>query len=127
MSKTYNVRAVHWAHGWELHIDGVGVTQSHGLKDAKNMIRDYIALDLGEDAVKDATISITFDLPGGLAERARAVRHETVAAAKAQERAARHSRKVVRELKQAGLPQTDIAEMLGVSRGRVSQLVRETV
>lgn len=45
--KTYNVRATQWEHGWELDIDGVGVTQSHGLGDAEMMVRDYIALDLG--------------------------------------------------------------------------------
>lgn len=28
------VRAKRWAHGWELHIDDVGVTQSHTLRDA---------------------------------------------------------------------------------------------
>lgn len=43
---TYTVHARPWEHGWELHIDGVGVTQSHTLKDADMMVRDYIALDL---------------------------------------------------------------------------------
>ncbi|MGH3631525.1 MAG: acyl-CoA dehydrogenase family protein, partial [Sciscionella sp.] len=28
---TYHVRAKRWAHGWELHVDGVGVTQSASL------------------------------------------------------------------------------------------------
>ena len=35
--RTYSVRAKRWEHGWELHIEGVGVTQSHGLKDAEMM------------------------------------------------------------------------------------------
>jgi hypothetical protein len=43
--KTYKVRAKRWAHGWELHIDGLGVTQSHSLHDAEGMARDCIALD----------------------------------------------------------------------------------
>ena len=43
---SYTVRAKRWEHGWELHIAGVGVTQSHGLDDAEMMVRDYIALDL---------------------------------------------------------------------------------
>jgi hypothetical protein len=43
--KTYKVRAKRWARGWELHIDGLGVTQSHSLRDAEGMARDYIALD----------------------------------------------------------------------------------
>jgi hypothetical protein len=43
---TYTVHARPWEHGWELHIDGVGVTQSEGLDDAEDTVRDYIALDL---------------------------------------------------------------------------------
>jgi hypothetical protein len=45
--KTYSVRATRWEHGWELHIDGMGVTQSDDLDDAEMMVRDYISLDLG--------------------------------------------------------------------------------
>lgn len=40
--KTYTVHAKRWARGWELHIDGLGVTQSHSLADAELMARDYI-------------------------------------------------------------------------------------
>ena len=42
---TYTVHAKRWKHGWELHIDGLGVTQSRSLRDAESMARDYIALD----------------------------------------------------------------------------------
>jgi hypothetical protein len=44
---TYTVLAKRWKRGWELHIDGVGVTQSRTLNDAEAMVRDYIALDTG--------------------------------------------------------------------------------
>lgn len=44
---TYTVRAKHWKRGWELHIEGLGVTQSKTLDDAEAMVRDYIALDTG--------------------------------------------------------------------------------
>ena len=37
--KTYQVRAKRWEHGWELHIEGVGVTQSRTLWDAEDMAR----------------------------------------------------------------------------------------
>jgi hypothetical protein len=43
--KTYKVRPKRWERGWELHIDGLGVTQSRSLRDAEGMARDYIALD----------------------------------------------------------------------------------
>jgi hypothetical protein len=47
--KTYRVRARRWDRGWELHIDGVGVTQSHGLSDAEEMARSYIAMMVDVD------------------------------------------------------------------------------
>ncbi|HYJ33855.1 MAG TPA: hypothetical protein VE326_11600 [Candidatus Binatia bacterium] len=46
----FDVLAKPWAGGWELHIDGIGVTQSHSLTDAEAMARDYIATDLDIDA-----------------------------------------------------------------------------
>ena len=39
----HTVVARRWAKGWELHIDGVGVTQSHTLADADLMARDYVS------------------------------------------------------------------------------------
>lgn len=38
----YTVTAKRWEHGLELHIDGIGVTQSRTLDDAEAMVRDYI-------------------------------------------------------------------------------------
>ena len=46
MTKTYEVLAKKWRRGWELHIAGVGVTQSRSLADAAKMARDYVASDL---------------------------------------------------------------------------------
>ncbi len=46
----YNVRAKRWEHGWELHIDGVGVTQSRSLRDAEMMARDLISRRTGASA-----------------------------------------------------------------------------
>ena len=43
---TYQVTAKRWARGWELHIDGVGVTQSGRLGVAEGMARDYVAATL---------------------------------------------------------------------------------
>ncbi|WP_146252208.1 hypothetical protein [Streptomyces carminius] len=49
---TYETVAKRWKHGWELHIDGIGVTQSRTLLDAETMVRDYLAmlLDISEDS-----------------------------------------------------------------------------
>jgi len=45
----YTAIARRWEHGLELHVNGVGVTQSHGMDDAEAMARDYIALSTGAD------------------------------------------------------------------------------
>ncbi|EID53059.1 hypothetical protein [Saccharomonospora xinjiangensis] len=40
---TYTVIAQRWARRWELHIDGVGVTQIRSLPTAESVAREYIA------------------------------------------------------------------------------------
>jgi hypothetical protein len=121
--KNYQVRAKRWEHGWELHIDGVGVTQSRTLWDAEEMARDLIGRreDLPEDAF---TVTITPEIGGGLDEETRAAREAVSAANRAQRQAAAQSRAAARRLRQAGLTGRDIAKVLDVSPQRVSQLLR---
>jgi hypothetical protein len=69
---TYVVRAKRWAHGWELHIDGVGVTQSRTLDGAEQMVRDHVKTLTDRD-VNDATVVIEPDL-GGLEAKVADVR-----------------------------------------------------
>lgn len=54
----YEVTARRWEHGWELHIDGVGVTQSRTLTSAQHMARDYLAIALG-GAPDDYAVVVT--------------------------------------------------------------------
>jgi DNA-directed RNA polymerase specialized sigma24 family protein len=121
---TYSVRAKRWERGWELHIEGVGVTQSHGLKDAEEMARDLIArrLNVPEDSF---CVEITPEIGGGVDERATAARAAVRAAASAQQQAAAQSREAARLLQQAGLSGRDIAAVLQVSPQRVSQLLKD--
>ena len=121
--KIYQVRAKRWEHGWELHIEGVGVTQSRTLWDAEEMARDLIGRreDLPEDAF---AVTITPEIGGGLDEESRAAREAVKAADQAQRRAAAQSRTAARRLRQAGLSGRDIAKVLNVSPQRVSQLLR---
>ncbi len=109
-----------WMYGWELEIDGLGVTQSRTLRDAEAMIRDYIALDTGlpPDAFD---VDLVLDLNGLETDVERAKAH-LKKAEKAQREAAARSRAVVRRLKDVGLSGNDIATILGVSPQRVSQL-----
>lgn len=67
----YTATAKRWSGGWELHIDGVGVTQSHTIDDAEIMVRDYIALDL--DVPEDSFDVRVVPVLGGQKLEARAV------------------------------------------------------
>ena len=121
--KIYQVRAKRWEHGWELHIEGVGVTQARTLWDAEDMSRDLIARreSLPGD---EFTVKITPEIGGGLDEETRAAREAVSAANQAQRQAAAQSRAAARRLRQAGLSGRDIAKVLNVSPQRVSQLLR---
>jgi hypothetical protein len=120
---TYNVRAKRWEHGWELHIEGVGVTQSRSLWDAEEMARDLIARR--EAIPADAFgVAITPEIGAGLDEQTRAAREAVTDADRAQRCAAAQSRETARRLRQAGLSGRDIAKVLNVSPQRVSQLLK---
>ncbi len=119
---TYHVTAKRWAHGWELHIDGVGVTQSRTLAGAVRMVRDYLALDLGGEP-ESYDVSITPELDGDLATEAEAARQAVREAEQAARNAAAAQRAVARRLKANGLSGADIAAVLKLSTQRVSQLV----
>src|SRR5450432_4217095 len=77
-TNTYHVTAKRWKHGWELHIDGVGVTQSRTLDTAEQMVRDYIETLTDKDVSGD-TVVITPDL--GELDRKVATVRELLAAA----------------------------------------------
>ncbi len=122
---TYTARAKRWRHGWELHIscggEQVGVTQSRTLAGAEQVVRDYVATLYDLDEVTDK-VTVVPEL-GGLEARAAAARRLTREAEAAQREAAREAREVAHALRRQGLSVTDTAAVLGVSRGRVSQLV----
>lgn len=117
--KTYNVRAEQWRGGWELHIEGEGVTQSRTLATAEQQVRDYIASMHGLDEVRG---EVRIDL-GELDAKAEEAKRATREADEATRAAARKTREVVADFRSKGLSVSDISKVLGVSRGRVSQLV----
>ncbi len=114
-------QARRWAHGWELWLDGEASTQVATLDKAAQQVRDYLDTVDPDVDHSDWTIDVTADL-GGIEDQVREARAATRAAADAQEIAAVRSREVARQLREAGLSVTDSAAILGVSRGRVSQL-----
>ena len=118
----YEVVATRWEHGWELDIAGVGVTQSHSLRDAENMARDYIALDTGAD-LETINVHITPQLDGRETDAA-ALRAQVAKLMDDQRQVAERSRALTLELERLGLNGADIAAVLGLSPQRVSQLRR---
>lgn len=111
-----------WEHGWELHVEGVGVTQVRTLAGAAQQAADLI--ETMTDTVMDPDeLEFQIALPDGLAERAKAARRLLRDAEEINAKAAAESREVAKALREdAGLSVTDAAVVMGVSRGRISQL-----
>ena len=91
------------------------------LAHAEQQVRDLIETMIGESA-DDAEIEVV-PMIGDLAERVQKAKELTAQAKRLQEEAAAEARSVARALRTAGLSVSDSAQLLGVSRGRVSQLV----
>jgi DNA-directed RNA polymerase specialized sigma subunit len=120
----YIVHATPWAHGWELDIPGVGVTQSRSLRDAEAMVRDYINLDLGEVEAIKSHVTVVPVLAGHEidVEKIKALQAQ---AQNLQAAAAAATRELAALLRKAGATGADIAHVLGVSAQRVSQLLKD--
>lgn len=120
---TYTVHAKRWAQGWELHIDGVGVTQSHSLGDAERMVRDYLETFTEHGTSSDQVVVLAV-VGGGLDKAMKAARDAVAEADRERREAAAQVRQVVRDMRQAGLSGRDIAHLLNVSPQRVSQFLK---
>ena len=122
--KTYNVAAVRWPLGWELHIEGVGVTQSKSLVDAEETVRDYIALEYDIEDESSFAVVITPQLDEELASAVEAAREGVREFERVRSETKRRSRHAAHTLKARGLKGYDIAKILHVSDQRVSQLLK---
>lgn len=118
---TLRVTARRWAGGWELHIDGHGVTQCRTLDTAQERVRDYV--HTATERPCDTPIQLDVDL-GGFEQVVRGQRAASEEAASAQIEAAAGARAVVAHLREMGLSVTDSAAIMGVSRSRISQLMK---
>jgi predicted transcriptional regulator len=123
---TYTVTAKRWAHGWELHIDGIGVTQARSLSVAESTAREYIAFALDIEDELSIDVDVVPQLDPELTRQVRAAREEVQAAARKQEEAAAKQREIARKLNSTGLTGREIAVVLGMSPQRVSQLLGKT-
>lgn len=115
----FTVKAVRWEGGWELHIADLGVTQVRTLAKAEEQAKDYVETLTGED---DVTVTISPDL-GPLSAEVTDALKAGAAAGYAQRDAAAKRRQAVRDMRAAGVSVSDMATIMNVSRGRISQLI----
>ena len=116
------VTARRWEHGWELYDGDEILTQSSTLSEAPAQVRDYLATEHGGDPA-DYEVTVTADLDGteddiaATAEQMRRLRAETTAIAE-------RWRELASTLRhEHGLSVRDTATAMGISPGRVSQLL----
>lgn len=120
------VVATRWGLGWELSVPGSEdpITQVATLDRARQQVIDYLDTVDPDTPHADWTVTVIPD-DAALGTEIREVRAATRAATSAQESAARATRDLVVRLRGLGYRSADIAGMLGVTRSRVGQLLRE--
>lgn len=116
------VTATRWSGGWELEIDENHHTQVTVLAKARQQVVDY--LDTIDESSNHSDWDIEIIPQIDNFNEVAAARTATASAAKAQQEAAALSRRVAHHLRKSGLSVSDTATIMGVSRGRVSQLVK---
>ena len=122
MSQTINITAKPWQGGWELwHGDEVW-TQVNTLARARQQVVDY--LDTVDEGVEHAAMNIVIipEVPGW--QEARESRQAARQAEEQRQHATTLARQAAKRLRAQGISLADTASILGVSRGRVSQLVK---
>ena len=119
--RTYTARAQRWERGWEIHVEGVGVTQVRSLDRAVGAARELVEIMTGR-AIRPEQVSVEM-IPRSMNDRVRRAREKTRRAQEAQRQAAQFTREVITELRDEGLTPADIAGLMGISRGRVTQLL----
>jgi hypothetical protein len=123
VTNSYFVAAKRWARGWELHIEGVGVTQVATLSKAEATAREYIAFALDLDDETSFVVDVVPQLDAALAKQVEVARTEVREAERRQREAAAKQREVAKQLGRSGLSGREIAAVLGLTPQRVSQLI----
>lgn len=119
---TYEVTATREDRWWILEVEGVGTTQVRRLAEARAEVVDLIATMT--DAEVPDTTRIGFRIGGELGAVVRDASQVAAAAEAAQKRASEATRAAVRLMvEDEGLPQSDVAVAMNLSKQRVSQLV----
>ena len=120
MSETVTVTARRWSGGWELWNGDDCWTQVARLDRARQQVVDYLDTVDEDTDHSDWTITVVPEVAS--LDRVHAAR-ETAARARAlQKEAATAWREAALALRAEGLSVADAATIMGVSRGRISQL-----
>lgn len=120
MSEPLTITARRWAGGWELWHEGECWTQVSRLAAARQQVVDY--LDTVEDGVDHSGLDVVVVPDVASLGIVRQAEQRAAEAARAAELAAAARREAARSLRAEGLSVEDTAAIMGVSRGRVSQL-----
>ena len=115
-----NITARRWSGGWELWNGDDCWTQVAHLADARQQVVDY--LDTVAEGTDHAGWDVTITPDVSSAAQVKAARQATERAALLQKEAASAWREAAIALRAEGLSVSDTAAVMGVSRGRVSQL-----
>jgi DNA-directed RNA polymerase specialized sigma24 family protein len=111
---------------WVIDVDDVGATQAHTLDKVDHMARSLVA-DLTGAPYETVAVAVTIDLPPAVAKQLAALRAKTdLAAAQAQEATELQARLVHTLAADEGLTGREIAAILKVTPGRVSQIAKKT-
>jgi DNA-directed RNA polymerase specialized sigma24 family protein len=111
---------------WVVEVSGYGATQARRLDDIEPMVADLVASleDTTPSAVE--VTSLVVRLNAGLDAALQETKAAVQAAATAQKQAGQQQRELVRRLRARNLSVREVAAVLGVTPGRVSQLAKTT-
>lgn len=122
----YTSRAWRENDWWVIDVDDVGTTQARTLDKVDHMARSLVA-DLTGAPYEIVAVAVTIDLPPAIAEQLAALRTKTdQVAAQAREASELQARLVHTLAADEGLTGREIAAILKVTPGRVSQIAKKT-
>lgn len=122
--KKYTVKTGHRGKWWWIEIPEVdmGFSQAKTYRQVETMAREVISLLTN---VPEDSFEVEIVMEGAEAELIKKVEALTAAARAAEDAAAREKRQAIKTLQESNIPVRDIAAMLHVSAGYISQLSKE--
>ena len=124
--REYKIEVTREGRWWMIRIPDVGgLTQARRLSEVDYMARDYIALVTHTPIEKITVRTVSVDVPplGDVAGGAGRVALKRLAAAEAAADTQAEAARYAKELAAAKVPVRDVADLLGLSFQRVSQLI----